>query len=338
MQWGNPPVLWLLLPWFALALAAVGAHLRRERFGRRIGEGRLLARLFPPGLERWRRQRTTLALTVLLLLVLAAARPQYGRIEQTMQSFGTNVIIALDCSPSMRTRDVLPSRIQRARQSMRWLINELPGHRVGIVSFAGTAFLSCPMTLDRNMARRTLESLDTQSVHLAGTNLGRAIRVATEAFERGAATGSRALVFISDGENHEPRLEEAARHAAEQNVVIYALGIGTRQGGAVPTDQGFIEDDQGRKVNSRLQMAALEQIARITGGVALEAGDRPNRAVLHLTHLIDRQEKTELEARKQIVHQDRFQWLLAPALVLMLWMLTRYPEPNRPGRRDTPVT
>lgn len=348
MHFGNPEVLWLLPVWVVLALLGVRALAWRRRAARHIGQPELLDRLYPTEVRRWRRRRLALALAALLLLVVAAARPQYGRIERNLHSVGTNILVALDCSASMGARDVQlqgaqASRIEAAKRSLELLVHRLAGNRVGIVAFAGEAMLQCPMTLDQDMASMVLKSLDTDSVGVPGTDLGEAIDVATGAFERGSPDGGRALVLLTDGEDNEGKGLEAARRAKEKNVRIFAIGIGTSRGAPFPEVKSsdasgapsFKEDTKtGAKVNSRLRMDTLDEIAKASGGgVAFAAGDAPAGAVDRVAAAIDNLQKTEIETRKQILYQDRFQWFLAPALLLLLVLLLLRPQPTRLSRQ-----
>jgi Ca-activated chloride channel family protein len=201
---------------------------------------------------------------------------------------------------------------------------------VGIIAFAGAAYLQCPMTLDQEMAMLVLKALDTESVGVQGTDLGDAIRKAIEAFERGAGEGGRSLVLITDGEDNEGRGVKMAEEAAKKGIKIYAVGIGTERG--VPlTEQngGFKEDDQGAKVSTKMRLDMLNAIVKPTGGVAIAAGDSPGYAVDKIARMIANAKATELDSHRQILFQDRFQWFLAPALILLLWMLLIRPEPTR---------
>lgn len=330
MHFGNPQILWLLPLWPILIWMGWGALAWRERVAARIGRPQSLERLYPASVRRWRRRRLTLALVAVALLIFSAARPQYGQIEQTTKSIGSNVLVALDCSASMNAQDVRPSRIERAKQSLELLLRDLIGDRVGIVAFAGAAYLQCPMTLDHDMAILVLKALDTQSVGVPGTDLGAAIDTATEAFERGAGEGGRSLVLITDGEDNEGKGLAAAQRAAAKGVKIFAVGIGTERGAPLmEKNGGFKEDPAGAKINTRMRMDTLEAIAKATGGVAIAAGDSSGYAVDRVARVIADAKKLELESRRQILYQDRFQWFLAPALILILWMMLLRPEPTR---------
>lgn len=332
MHFGNPQILWLFLAWPLLAWLGWSALAWRRRVAGRIGQPELLGRLYPLSADRWRRRRLALALAAALLLIAAASRPQYGRIVQTTRSVGTNVLIALDCSASMRAQDVPPSRIERAKESLDLLLHRLQDDRVGIVAFAGVAFLQCPMTLDHGMASLILKSLDTGAIGVPGTDIGGAIQTAAQAFERGAGEGGRALVLLTDGEDLAGKALDAARDAAAKKIKIYAVGIGTARGAPLMEEGGkggFKEDTTGAKVNTKLHMETLQKIAESTGGAAFDAENAPGPAVEAIARLIARQEKAELDSRQQILYQDRFQWFLTPALILILCLMLLRPEPAR---------
>jgi Ca-activated chloride channel family protein len=328
MHFGNPTALWLLALWPALAWLGWLSLRWRDRAAARLGSPDLVARLYPPTVRLWRRHRLLLALAATLLLTIAAARPQYGRIEKSIKSYGVNVLIGLDCSRSMLAEDVDPNRLDAARDSFAWLIRSLRGNRVGVMAFAGDAILNCPMTLDEEMALQILEALDTTTVGAPGTDLGRAIDTAAGAFERGAGQGARVLILITDGEDNEGKGLEAVKRAADLGIVLDAIGIGTETGSPLRADDGgFKEDAEGRMVNTRLSMDTLHAMAEATGGRAYAAGNAPRAAIDRVAAHIEQLEKAELQTRVRIIHQDRYAWFVAPALALLILMLLLRPAP-----------
>lgn len=335
MQFANPTALWLLiLAPVALALGLLG-QLRRRRAVQRLGSMGVVERLYPDNVMRWRRRRIWLMAAALALLSIAAARPQYGRIEQKIRRAGVDVIIAIDTSRSMMATDVEPTRLDRAKEALRRLTVQLRGNRTGIIGFAGEAFLLCPMTLDVELASLVLQSIDEKTVEPQGTNLGRTIEVAMGAFERGGQ-GNRVLVLLTDGEDNEGLGLTMAQKAAEENIRIYGIGIGTERGAPVPDERGgYKELPEGGKVISKMNLESLSAIAEATGGVAYAAGTNPAAAVDLIADRIDALEKTELESNKIVLYQDRFGWFLAPALALIFWMLVT--RPARVERASSPL-
>lgn len=330
MQFGNPIALWSLAFLPVLALIGWAAQRRRDRTREKIGQASLVAQLFPGSVRSWRWKRFWIGLAIFGLVGFSAARPQYGRVEQTISRVGVDVLIAIDVSPSMLATDVAPNRLAKAKESLRRLVRRMRGNRVGIVAFAGEAFLLCPMTLDHTLASLVLESVDEETVGVAGTDLGRAIEVAQGAFERGAI-GSPVLVLLTDGEDNEGHGLRAAEKAAKAGIEIHAIAIGTERGAPVPDgERGYKEMARGGKVVSRLDLAGLGAIARATGGLIYHAGDNPNIAVNSIALRIDRMEKQEIESTKQILFQDRYGWFLAPVMFLLPWFLMTRPSQPRP--------
>lgn len=325
MQWGNPTALWSLLIVPVAAMVAWWAARRRRRASEKLGTAELVDRLYAESVRSWRLKRTFVSLAVLTLLCLAAARPQYGRVEQSVRRAGIDIILAVDVSASMLTEDLEPNRLARAKEALGRLLARLRGNRIGIIAFAGEAYLLCPMTQDSAIAKMVLESIDDRTVGVQGTDLGRVIEVAEGAFRRGG-DGSHVLVLITDGEDNEARGLAAAREAAE-TLRIYAVGIGTERGAPVPEGRrGYKEAPGGGKVVSHLDMETLSAIAAETGGAAYAAGDNPASAVSIVAEEIDNLEKVMQESRKFVIYQDRYGWFVVPAMVLMLWLLLSRPR------------
>lgn len=322
LRFEHPTLLYLLLLWPALLLLGINTLAWRGRAAAKLGEAGVLDRLYSPSTWRWRLRRIILVLTATGLLMIAAARPQYGRIERTITSAGTNVIVAIDVSPSMKARDVQPERMTFAKNGLKLLLNRLTGQRVGIVVFSGQSVLQCPMTLDQAMLRLVIESLDTDSISIAGTDIGAAIETTVKAFENDGSAGGRNMILITDGEDNEGKGLAAAREAAKKKVTIYAIAIGTRRGAPVPAENGLFRSG----VTSAMNLGTLEAIAKATGGKALEAGNSPESAIAAIGRAIDVQEKAELEERHEVIHQERYQWFLLPGIALLLWAILSTPN------------
>lgn len=326
--------MWALLAVPVLAVLCRVAAWRRERALARLGDAAVVSRLFPAAAPSWRRRRDWALLAALTLVALAAARPQYGRTEQTMKRAGIDALIALDTSKSMLAQDVKPNRLERAKESLKILVRALQGNRVGIIAFAGTAFLNCPMTQDIGMANMILDSLDADSIPVGGTDLSQAIKTAMGAFERGGY-GTPVLVLITDGEDNEGKGLEAAKEAAKLGMRIFAIGVGTEQGAPVPDAANvYKETKTGTKVISRMDISGLAKLAEVTGGEAYAAGTDPARAVDAIARKIGRLEKADLESSKLVIHQDRSAWFIAPALALLLWAMLSRPR----GMKDEGAT
>jgi Ca-activated chloride channel family protein len=252
------------------------------------------------------------------LIVVAIARPQYGTIERPLVRKGVDIMIAIDTSLSMRAQDIKPSRLARAKEQLRDLVHRLRGDRVGIISFAGMAFVQCPLTLDYGIALDILDTIDTNSVPVRGTAIGAAIRKAIDAFKH-TEKGYRVLVLLTDGEDQGSDPIAAAKEAAKEGIKIYCIGIGSTQGMPIPLEQGgYKEDKQQHKVNSRLDFTTLEKIALATGGKAIKANPHGELELDEIYGDIDKMQKKLQESRVYTIYEDRFQYVLLPAIVLLI--------------------
>ena len=280
--------------------------------------------------------RTKAVLRVVLLCgfftcsILALARPQWGARLEMVRRKGLDLVIALDTSYSMNTEDIAPSRLEKAKREIRSLIARLKGDRVGLVAFAGTAVLYCPLTLDYGAANLFLDVLDTSVIPEPGTALGPAIQTATSAFSA-TERKYKILVLFTDGEDLEGDIAAAVDKARDGGVIIYTVGIGTPEGKPIPVrdEKGDIveyrKDSGGQIVVSRLDETALAQIAVNTGGRYFRASASENELDA-IYDEISKQEKKELESRLFQNFEDRFQYPLALAiafLVAELWMSER---------------
>ena len=323
-------------PYFLIGLVLVPvilgvfliAQKRRRHVLGRLGNLRLLENL-SAGLStglRW--LRVSLLAAAVGLAVLAAARPQLGSIFQTIRARGADIVIALDTSLSMMAEDVPPNRLAAAKHEISTFMNGLTTDRVGLVPFAGVAFVQCPLTLDYAAVRLFLSDISTYSLPVEGTALGTAIRTATSAFVQEGR--HRVIVLITDGEDHGSDPLEAARAAGRQGIRVYTIGIGSPDGELIPDTRGggrqFIRDEQGRVVRTRLDEVTLQRIAVETGGKYYRstAGELELEQILQD---ISDLEKREFEEEQQITRVDRYQWPLGLAVLLFLV------EPFIPDRR-----
>jgi len=328
MRFGEPH--WLQLLWLLplLGLFLVWGMRKRERD---------LARWCPPSLQgrmiptrrSWRGQaRLVLFLFAVLFLVLAAARPQVGSRVLAVKRSGIDVMVALDLSESMLAEDLAPNRITRARQEIQSLIDRLRGDRIGLVAFAGDAFVQCPLTLDYASARMFLRFMDTNLVPVPGTSIARAIEVATNAFEE-TETKFKALVLITDGEDHEGAVDAAVQKAKEAGVRIFAVGIGTQKGQPIPDRDAhgqlkdYKRDQKGDVILTQLDSRQLESICRATGGRYLD-GNAGGLALDRLHAEIQAMEQKEMEGGVVTQYEDRYGYFVAVAFFLLAveWMLS----------------
>jgi Ca-activated chloride channel family protein len=323
----EPAALWLLVAVLALAvLGAVQLHRRgallartagpqSRRVAPRAGSGRPAARL-------------GLSLTGLALLALALSRPQCGTRTELAKRYGVDLVVALDVSRSMLARDVKPDRLGRATLEVGALIDRLAGDRVGIVVFAGEAFVQCPLTTDYAAARLFLRAVSTGSVPQQGSDLGNGLSAAREVLEgSGAAAGrSKVVLLVSDGEDLEGGARDQAAQLGEAGIRIFALAMGTPAGEPIPvTDEagaltGYKKDRAGEPVVTRLDLATLQAVVEKGGGAIYEPGS-PDHGLDAFRAALDRLEKSELESRLTVRYEDRFALAGFPGFLLLLGAL-----------------
>lgn len=306
-------VLWLLP--LGVALFWWAEQRRRALIGRIVAPKlrALLAGNASP-VRRWFRGACVLGALGLLAVTLAGPRLGYDTLEVPHK--GRDVIIAMDVSRSMLATDVAPTRLQRAKLLAEDLVSELGGDRLGLVAFAGSAFLQAPLTLDHGAVLAAVDELDTDLIPKGGTNLAAAIRTCEEAF--GKAEGfSRAIVIISDGEELDADGLAAAKQAAANGVRIFTVGVGSEEGSEIPLGPGeFVRDASGKIVQSRLDAARMKQIAEVTGGFYLPLDDSAARRLA--TAGIGKMQEVEMSASTSRRPIERFQWPLAAAIALLV--------------------
>ena len=272
-----------------------------------------------PDLDRRRRRvRAVLLTTGIGALALALAGPMWGFHWEEVRREGVDLVVALDTSKSMLASDVAPNRLARAKLAVQDLLAELQGDRIGLVAFAGSAFVQCPLTLDRNAFRESLDAVEVGLIPRGGTNLTEAIDASLEAFE-GRQGSHQAVVLITDGEDHEGKVEDAIKHATERGVKVFTVGIGTAEGELIPTEGGtFLKDRKGQVVKSRLDEETLKKLALDTGGVYLHAaGTDLGLSALYREHIAS-MEKRELASTLERLYEHRFQIPLAIGLFLLV--------------------
>ncbi len=315
-------ILWSL----PLVLAALAAFLhfswrRRQELTRRFVKSRLLASLTVGVSARRQFLRMGLCLLAAAFLIAALARPQYGTREEEARQQGLDIVVAIDTSKSMLAIDLAPNRLERAKLAALDLMSQARGDRLGLVAFAGTAFLQCPLTLDANAFRQNVMALDPGIIPQGGTALAQAVETSLEALEESGGS-FRAIVLITDGEDHEEGAMEAARKAAGKDCRIFAVGVGTPEGELLSSvgedgSASFLKDRQGNVIKSRLNQSLLEEMARATGGFYVSLQDSTSIGALYQSGLapLPREEVASRLFKQPI---DRFQWPLALALACLL--------------------
>ena len=333
MRFAHPEFLWLI---WAVPLLALGLAIARRRANERLRAfvsdrlGGEMAGTVDHGRRFW---KAGLRLAALTLLIVAAARPQWGASEVEVEQEGIDLVVALDISRSMLAEDVEPSRLGRAKAEISALIESLDGDRVGLVFFAGGAFPQCPLTVDYSAARLFLSQADPTMIGSQGTDLAAALRTSMELFgDEGGR--SRVVLVVTDGEDFGGELEDALDELREAGIALYAVGIGTPEGAPIPDfddtgrRQGFVRDRDGDVVISRLEEAGLLELVRGTEGVYARAG-RTGLDIARLQSELGALEGGAFRSQRVVRHQDRYTHPLAAALVLLIveaWIRDRRRE------------
>jgi Ca-activated chloride channel family protein len=322
MQFGDPRAFWLLALVPVLALFLVWAFRARRRALTRFAAQPLAERLADGVRPVARRWKAVAVVAVVLFAVLALAQPRWGFEWREVKNRGVDVFVLLDVSKSMLTEDVKPNRLTQAKYAVQDLLEKLRGDRIGLVAFAGTAFVQCPLTIDYEAFRLTLKDASPGIIPRGGTAIVAAIRTALKAFEAGEGR-DRALVLITDGEATEGDALVAADEAAKAGVKIYAIGVGTTQGELIPVrEEGkpmdFVKNREGEVVKSRLDEETLKQLALKTGGIYVRsaAGDFGMDTIYDKG--IGQMQRKEYEARLQKRFFERYQWPLGVAFALLV--------------------
>lgn len=309
--------------WLAAGLVAGGGLIYAYRhFDRRnradlesFVSGGLLQQFFA-GISRPRRLlKRGCFVAAIVLLFAALARPQLGHEWREVKRKGIDILFALDASRSMLAEDIAPNRLGRAKLGMVDFIDKLEGDRIGLMPFAGSAFMLCPLTLDYNAFRESLDAIDTEIIPHKGTDLASAIREAGRAFDE-AGNNHRILVVITDGEDLQGEALEAATRAAADGMIIHTVGIGSSTGELIPIGNDFVRDQQGELVRSKLDEASLRAIAEASGGIYAPFGQNAEGLRQIYAEKLSLVPKGELAQRMQQIPIERFHWPLAAAIGL----------------------
>jgi len=340
MSFAHPQILWLLLVFPPALLLFFWWSLRkREQLMTLFIESRLLPGLISGISTARRRLRLVLLLGAVVCIIFALARPQWGFTWQEVKQRGVDIVVAIDTSKSMLAEDIAPNRLARAKLAALDLMQQARSDRLGLVAFAGDAFLQCPLTIDDAAFRQSVESLDVNTIPQGGTALAEAIRSAMTAFKE--ADNHKVLVLLTDGEDQDSNALEAAEKAAQAGLKIFTIGVGTPDGRIlqIKDAQGhedYIRDDQGNAVKSRLNERLLQEIAGASeGGFYL-----PLRGAKTMENLYEKGlaslPKSEHQEKLIRQYQDRYHWPLAMALLLLI-SETLLPERKRERRPRSAV-
>jgi Ca-activated chloride channel family protein len=306
------PLLWLLF---------ILARNKRKKSIAAFGDDELVKQLMPDvssSRPRWKFVLTSFAIAA---MVLGVANPQIGSKYEEVKREGFELIIALDISNSMMAEDLEPNRLERAKQAISKLIDQLKSDKIGIIVFAGQAYVQLPLTTDYAAAKLFLSTVSTDIVPTQGTAVGSAIDLAIKSFGE-KQDKNRSIIIITDGENHEDDAIQQATTAVEGGITVHAIGVGSPDGTPIPVyvngkKAGFRKDNQGNTVITKLNETMLQQLAAAGKGVYIR-GNNLSSGMKTLLEEINKMEKKEFDSKMFTDYEDRFQYLLAAALLFLL--------------------
>jgi len=330
MRFAEPIHFLILIGVGLLGIFLMLALRRKKKLMGRFGDLPLIMKNAPYISFTRQAVKIALLLITLVLVSIALARLQFGTHLELLKREGIDIVVALDVSNSMLARDMKPNRLEKAKQELRGIIDRLKGDRIGLVAFAGEAFIQCPLTLDYSMARFLLGAMDNTSVSIQGTALSAAIEIASKAFDQ-KEKKHKVLLLLTDGEDQEGGALEVAEEARKEGIKIYTVGIGSLQGEPIPImdrsgkQLGFKKDSNGEVILTKLDDVILQKISLATGGKYYHA----TAGEMELDRIFDEisaMEKKELEGTLVTRYDDRFQW---PLLIAILFIVGEFFLPER---------
>jgi Ca-activated chloride channel family protein len=329
MAWLHPSYVWLLV--VVPVVAGWYLYVRRERMQawEAFGDTALLQELAATVRPGRRTVKAVLVVVGLALVVVSLAGPRFGTKVREVERKGVDLVVALDVSTSMRAEDVAPNRLERAKNEIKNVLNRLGGDRVGLVVFAGDGFVQCPLTTDYNAVRLFLDVADTDLIPTPGTNFRAAMQAAVQAFDTAADTTrsdpgpsarrSRALLVVSDGENHVGDLDAVKETARENRIALFTAGVGETGGATIPVYEqgsqvGVKRDRQGSVVRTRLDETSLTSLAEQGAYFRIT---RTSSALPDFREALRELEQTSFGAEKFSEYAEMYQWPLAAGLALL---------------------
>ena len=321
IRFEHPMMLWAL----ALLPILLGVFLLHRRWRQKalsnFGDEPLMKRMMPhvafsrPG---W---KFSLYLLAVASLIVGLANPQIGTVTEEGERKGADLMILLDVSNSMMAGDLPPNRLENAKRGISQLIDRLRSDRIGLIVFAGESYVQLPITSDYAAAKLFLNHISTDMVPTQGTAIGAAIDMAMKTFDQIEGT-SKAMIVMTDGENHEDDALAAAQRAQSEGVVVHVVGLGSPEGAPVPTFQGgnpvgFIKDEEGQTVVSKLNEAMCQEIAAAAGGIYVRASTGGSGLDVVMEQ-VDKMEKKAVDVRLFKSYEDRFQLFVGFTLLLLV--------------------
>ena len=314
----DPKYLWLLLiPVFIVLLFLISEYIRNNNINK-IGESKLIKLLISDASLARRIWKLVLICLALASMSVALARPQLGSKLQDITTQGVEVVVALDVSNSMLAQDIKPNRLSNAKKFIERLITRLDNDKLGMIVFAGDAFVQMPITDDVRSARMFLSTINTNIVPVQGTAIGKALDLASKSFTRDEEI-SKIIILITDGENHEDNAVEVAKSLKQKNISVFTVGMGLPGGAPIPQKggRGFIKDRSGNVVMSVLDEKTLIEIANVTDGIYVRAGNSMDASDKILEEL-GKLNKGEIVKQEYAEYDDKFRYLAFFAFLLLI--------------------
>ncbi len=255
-----------------------------------------------------------------LCFIIALVNPKIGTKLETVKREGVDIVFAVDVSKSMLAEDIAPNRLEKSKQLVTQIINNLASDRIGIIAYAGKAFPQLPITTDYASAKMFLQNMNTDMLSSQGTAINEAINLAKTYFDDEEQT-NRVLIIISDGEDHSEASVQVAEEASEEGIKIFTIGVGNEKGGPIPLKRNGVvlnykKDKQGETVITRLNENTLKDIAKEANGVYIK-GDNTNEVVEQIRDILNKMDKTEFEAKQISEFKDQFQWFLGFGFIFL---------------------
>lgn len=321
MQFARPDYFTVIIAsLFILAAFYLFALRRRRVLMRRFADKNLLSGIGPTVSTRRKIVKMIFVFLAAALASVALARPQWGFEWEEVKRVGLDILIAVDTSKSMLAKDMKPNRLERSKFAVKDLVRKLNGDRVGLVAFAGSSFLQCPLTIDYNGFLLALDDLAVGTIPRGGTAMSSAIREAVSVFQ-GPDKQYKVLIIITDGEDLEGDVIKSVREAAGAGMKIYCVGVGTPEGELIQVSgrggASFLEDSRGNAVKTKLNEDLLKQIALSTGGSYIRATQADFGLVRLYDESISKLEKRDIESKMRKKYHERFQYLLSIAVILL---------------------
>ena len=312
-------MLWWLITIPVFVVAYIVCTKRKRRQLVEFGDPELMAQLMPDASKSRPIWKFCLLMVALVLLIVAVARPQFGQKEKTIKRQGIEVMVALDISNSMLAEDVAPNRLDRAKQMLSKMIDNMVDDKVGLIVFAGEAFTQLPITCDYVSAKMFLSTITPNLIPTQGTAIGAALQTAITAFGSQESEAGRAIILITDGENHEDDAIAAAEKAQELGIQVFVIGIGKPEGSPIPKPgtNDYFKDRSGQVVVSRLNEEMCQQIAQAGNGAYVRC-DNTNTAMRALQQELERIATSELESTVYADYNELYQSFVLMALLLLV--------------------